>query len=96
METWDVDQNLLPFPNDSNWTLQQKSWRVYVEQMPRKCLNRPKTLILALSWCCFDQGETMISGPDMKFDLKQKLKFKWSATHFIVGPRPDSTYKCLI
>ena len=45
MGIWDVDQTLLPFPNDSNWTLQQKSWRVCVEQISRKCLNWSKTLI---------------------------------------------------
>jgi hypothetical protein len=26
METWDVNQTLQPYSNDSNWTLQQKSW----------------------------------------------------------------------
>ena len=45
MGIWDVDQTFLPCPNNSNWTLQQKSWRVYVEQMSRKCLNWLKTLI---------------------------------------------------
>ena len=45
MGIWDVDQTVLPFLNDSNRTLQQKSWRVHVEQMSRKSLNWSKTLI---------------------------------------------------
>ena len=62
----------------------------------KKRFNGSKRTISALSWCCFDPGETMLSGIDMKFHLKQKLKFKWSDTHFIFRPRPDSTSKCLL
>ena len=45
MGIWDVNQTLLPCPNDSNWTLQQQSWKVRVELMSRKCLNWSTTLI---------------------------------------------------
>jgi hypothetical protein len=47
MRTWDVNQTLQSYPNDSRWTLQQKSRRVHVEQMLRECLNWPKTLVLS-------------------------------------------------
>jgi hypothetical protein len=47
MRIWDVNQTLQPFPNNSRWTLQQKSRRVHVEQMSRECLNWPKTIVLS-------------------------------------------------
>jgi len=38
-------QTLQPCSNSSNSTHEQKSWKVRVERMSRKCLNRSKTLI---------------------------------------------------
>ena len=38
MEFSIVNQILQPCPNDSRWTLQQKSWRVHVERRTRKYL----------------------------------------------------------
>ena len=45
MRTWDVNQTLQPCQNDSRWTLQQKSWKVHVGQMPRKRSNGSKRII---------------------------------------------------
>ena len=66
MGIWDVEQTLLPFPNDSNWTLQQKSWRVHVEQVARKCFNRSKkdnlSFIVMLLWLGLNNGLECLHG----------------------------------
>jgi hypothetical protein len=43
MRTWDVNQTLPTCSNNSNWTLQQKLWRVHVEQRWRKYLKIMET-----------------------------------------------------
>ena len=87
MGIWDVDQTLLPFPKDSNWTLQQKSWWVRVDQKSRKCLNRSKTIIQALPWCYFDRCWPIAYIACMELHPKYKLESMLCTTNFIFGPR---------
>ena len=59
-EPWVTNLILQSWPNDSRWTLQQRSWRVHVELVPRKCFICSKTLVWALSSCYFDQSEVWL------------------------------------
>ena len=70
IESWVMNQTFQTCSCDSRWIIQQKSWRVHVELMSRKCF---KTLFGALSGYCFDQSERLTSVAVMRFDPKWKL-----------------------
>ena len=70
---WVTNLTLQSWSNYSRWTLQQKSWSVHIELVPRKCFIWSKALVWALSSCYFDQSESLTFVPVMRFDLKQKL-----------------------
>jgi hypothetical protein len=93
MESWVTNQTLQTCSYDTRWIIQQKSWRVHVELMSRKCFNWPKILFGALSGYYFDQGERLTSVAVMRFDPKWKLWFCFCRRNFIQRSRTKSACK---